>query len=144
MLKAALTIGYALAVLLGPGVCCCSWVTPKAHAAPQKAPAPKRAKACCAAPATNTCETHPAGKTPAGDPTKCPCKQHKPVVDSSPGVATPFDASAAHRLGDWVAFTVVDWPDLSALDSSVAPASPPRVYPPGGRALLSAYHILRC
>jgi hypothetical protein len=142
MMKAVLTIWYALAVLHGPGVCCCSWVTPKAHALPQKAPAPKRAKSCCSAHAPTTCETTPAGMPPANDPPKCPCKPHKKAVDSTPGSVISAEVAASHRLAEWVA--VVLAPDLSTLDPSRTAASPCHVHPLGGRALLSAYHLLRC
>lgn len=143
-MKATLTLWYALAVLVGPWACCCSWVTAKAHAAvPQKAPAPKRVKACCSAPVEAPPAAHPTDKTPAHDPAKCPCKGHKRVVDSTPGSAAAFDPSASHRLAEWVTVAVVPALGPSAFD---APRTDPPVGPPplGGRALLSAYHILRC
>jgi hypothetical protein len=144
VLKTTLTLWYALAVLIGPAACCCSWVTAKAHAAvPQKAPAPKRVKACCSAPVGNSPEAQPAGKTPAHDPAKCPCKGQKKVVDSAPSPAAAPDPSAAHRLAEWVAVAVVPVLAPSALVATRTDslAGPP---PLGGRALLSAYHILRC
>lgn len=134
MLKSALTLWYTLAVLIGPGVCCCSWASPKAQA---QQPAPKPAKSCCSTPTEPTCAEHP-----RGDPAKCPCKQHKKVAESNIGAVAP-DTTGQLRAADWVVASVSFDVTVSALHSlPVGSLDAPR--PLGGRTLLAAYHILRC
>ena len=145
VLKSVLTLWYVLATLLGPGVCCCSWVSAKANTQPHGLPsAPKPTKSCCSPPAAPTCGEHARGDKPSGDPSKCPCKQNTKAVESNVAAAVAPDVAAQLRLAECVAVTFVlfDATVTALVSQSAVPIA--GAMPLGGRALLAAYHILRC
>jgi hypothetical protein len=146
-MKSVLTLWFVLATLLGPGVCCCSWVAAKANAQPHKSPRPaalKPTKSCCSTPAVPTRVVQSRGEEPAGDPAKCPCKSHKKIAESNAAAVSAPDLTGQLRLAEWVAVAFVPADAaVAALGSHhVTPAD--GALPLGGRGLLTAYHILLC
>jgi hypothetical protein len=134
MLRHAVTIGYILAAVLAPRVCCCA-ATPT-HPQPTE---PQRVAKTC--PHCRTAEKVPGDATPSDKP-KCPCQEGH--SHTSPAVVT---APASPWLDAPAGLLTVGFADrLPAPAFAAAPfVALPRTGPPLTEDdLLRAFHLLRC
>ena len=148
MKTAAVTLWFALATLLGPAACCCSF----AHAAPAKTPtpespeAPRPVKSCCgkhhaAEPAARPVSHHDHGQ-PA-KPAKCPCDASKRALTSLPPKPAN-EQPAGHAPALPVGPTADPFAASLLAVRTVRVAIPPSAYHLAGRDLLAAYSVLTC
>lgn len=138
MLRSAVTLGYVLAAVLAPKVCCCAFHA-TADTQPQRTAVitEVREKTC---PHCLTTET-PTESKPKDKP-KCPCKEGR--SHEAPAVVT---APASQGIDAPTGLSVAGFIDrLPVPASTAAPfTSITRTGPPlTADDLLRAFHILRC
>ncbi|HVK15628.1 MAG TPA: hypothetical protein VM533_01685 [Fimbriiglobus sp.] len=139
MARYVVTLGYILAAVLAPKLCCCA-LSHAAEAKPQQAAATEvRAKTC---PHCHTTETAPDDANSPADKPKCPCKEGH--SHEAPAVVT---APASYWLDAPTLLSVTGFNDRLPVPAFTASpfTSVPRTGPPlTVDDLLRAFHILRC
>ncbi|HET6572953.1 MAG TPA: hypothetical protein VFG68_05070 [Fimbriiglobus sp.] len=139
MLRLAVTLGYVMAAVLVPKVCCCA-LQATTDAQPQRTAAVTEVRG-------TTCPhcrpTHTPTDSKPTDKPKCPCKdgrsQDAPAVVTAPASQWLAGPDAPTGLSD--AWAIGQSPVLDAVPF----LSVPRTGPPlTADDLLRAFHILRC
>lgn len=142
MARGALTLWFAIATLLGPGVCCCTAAADSRTSSDANLRRPaKPIKSCCSREPHTVIKEMPGQPLPE-KPGKCPCERGKAMVDSVPGsdsVLQQFDAPL--RLANGLPVDL--FAPYSLRDSSRS-KRPSLRFAPSHRECLTAYCVMRC
>jgi hypothetical protein len=151
--RIALTFAFAIASLLGQGVCCCSFASSRhlVNPAPtdvKTIPTAKPVKSCCQQEALSVlpCSQQDKPNSPKpGNPSKCPCKHDPQAKALPPGGHAPADPASQLKLMDtlFVGLAKSLAISFSVINSASADPSPQTVKF-AGRDLLAVYSMLRC